>query len=121
MKRIKWLGIAWCLLGFCAFMVCPVSAEERKIEVDHPEDWVEISGELESIDLDTSRIIVKVYQDEDESAYEEDTIFVTQEAQIVKFDTRLSLRNLRPGNKIVVRYNIAENGEKEAYYIWVKE
>lgn len=119
MKIIIWVLIisAMSLYGYFLF---PALAQDNRFYMHHPENWEEIAGKLESIDLDTSVLAIKAYSDKEKTSYQEITILVTKMARIEKDGQVIALKELKAGDEISIRYVVTINGQKEAYYLWVK-
>lgn len=84
-------------------------------------DTAEITGRIENIDYDSSMIKLKVYSDEEETAYKYYEIYVGEDAKIEQNGKPITLRDLSSGERISVQFIIAKNGEREATYISAKE
>lgn len=119
MKKSMWI-LGFLAVSLYGFILAPVYAQERRLEMNHPENWEEIVGKVESLDLDTSIMGIKAYSNEEKTSYQDVTILITKEAKIVKNGEDLALKDLKTGDEISVRYIVTANGQKEAYYIWVK-
>lgn len=118
MKYNLWIFVSFAL-SFNGMSGTPVYAQNR-LEMNHPENWEEIVGEVESFNHDTAIMVIKAYADGKKTSYQEVTILITKEAKIVKDGKELALKDLKTGDKLSVRYIETANGQKEAYYLWVK-
>jgi hypothetical protein len=119
MKTSRWI-FCFFVMSLYGLIVFPVYAQERRFEINHPENWEEIAGKVESLNLDISMMVVKAYSGEEKSSYEEVTILITKEAKIFKDDQEFALKDLKDGDEITVRYILTADGQKAAYYLWVK-
>ena len=119
MKINMWIFgfLSMCLYGL---ILSPAYAQDRRLDMNHPESWEEIVGRVESFNLDTSILTIKAYSGEERTSYQEVTILITKEAKIVKNGQGFALKDLKTGDEISIRYIVTANGQKEAYYLWVK-
>lgn len=119
MKKNIWI-VGVFVISLYGQMVFSLYAQERGIETNRLENWQEIAGKVESIDLDSSMLSIKAYSDESKISYRDVTILIAKEAKIVKNDQDFSLKDLKTGDEISIRYIATANGQKEAYYLWIK-
>jgi hypothetical protein len=119
MKKNIWI-LGFFVMSLYGFILFSAYAQEGSLEINQPENWQEISGKVENLDVDTSMIVIKVYSDEAQTSYRDVTVLITKEAKIVKDGKDFSLQDLKSGDEISVRYIVTANGQKEAYYLWVK-
>ena len=80
----------------------------------------EITGKIEEINYETSFILVKNYVDESMDIYQEDNIYVLEEAVIEKDGNYIKFNDLLKDERITVRCRITADGRKEADHIWIK-
>jgi hypothetical protein len=113
------------LLFVLFFMVCV----SNSFSAGYPEDPVvapeiddeEITGTIEAINQDISVILVKIYADEEMADYQEINFYVLREAIIKQDGKPITLKDLFSGEKITLRYRVADDGRKEVKHIWVTE
>ncbi len=119
MKKSIWTFVFF-LMVFYGAILFPVCAQERGVEMNNSNDWEEIVGKVEKLDLDTSMLVVKVYSDGEQTSYQDVKISVTKEAKIVKDGQEFALKDLKAGDEISVRYIVTANGQNAAYHLWIK-
>ncbi len=119
MKRSLWI-YTFVIMSLYGFLLSPLYAQQGKVEVFHQDNWEEVTGKVESLSLESSIMVVKVFLDEGKSTYQESTISVMKEAEILREGKVLALKDLKIGDNIAVRYILAAGGQKQAYFIWLK-
>ena len=71
-------------MGFYGFILIPAYAQENRLEMNQPENWQEISGKVENIDVGTSMIVIKVYSDEAQTSYRDVTVLIFEKSAKTK-------------------------------------
>lgn len=115
-----WL-IGLIILSLVGLMTSGVNAQDETVNMNHLEDWEEVAGKVENINYDTSILTIKAYSGETKAFYQILPILITREAKIVKHGERFSLKDIKSGDKVTIRYIVTANGQKEAYYLWVRK
>jgi len=78
-----------------------------------------VSGEVVSVDLVKSEVVVKQLKDAVTSTYENTTFAVAPETKIAKGDAILKLSDLKAGDKITVKYTADVLGKQKVESITV--
>ncbi|GEM_PF-1977102 len=120
MKKVMWL-IGLIILSLVGLMTSGVNAQDEAVNMNHLEDWEEVAGKVETINYDTSILTIKAYSGETKAFYQILPILITREAKILKHGKRFSLKDIKSGDKVTIRYIVTANGQKEAYYLWVRK
>jgi len=101
------IGVA----GMALPVFAQVAAEEKAISV---------SGEVVSVDLGKSQVVVKQLKDAVTSTYENTTFEVAPETKVTKADTTLQLSDLKVGDKVIVKYTTDVSGKQKVESITVE-
>jgi len=82
-----------------------------------------VSGEVVSVDLVKSEVVVKQLKDAVTSTYNNTTFAVAPETKIAKGDATLKLSDLKAGDKVTVKYTTDVSGKQkvESIAVEVKE
>jgi len=81
---------------------------------------ISVSGEVVSVDLVKSEVVVKQLKDVVTSTYENITFAVAPETKIIKDDATLKLSDLKAGDKITVKYTTDVLGKQKVESIAVE-
>ena len=114
MGKIIRLTVACLVVLGIAGAVIPLYAQV-KVE----EKAVSISGEVVSVDLVKSEIVVKQLKDAVTSAYENTAISISTETKIQKGELALKLSDLKAGDKVMVAYASDAEGMQQVKSIEV--
>jgi hypothetical protein len=112
-KVMKLALVCLAVIGMVG-VVLPVyaqgAAEEKAISV---------SGEVVSVDLVKSEVVVKQLKDAVTSIYENTAFKVAPETKITKGDATLKLSDLKAGDKVTVEYAVDVLGKQKVESITV--
>lgn len=102
-------------MGRVALPVYAQGAAEQKA--------ISVSGEVVSVDLVKSEVVVKQLKDAVTSTYENTTFVVAPETKIQKGDAALKLSDLKAGDKVNVKYasDVLGKQKVESISVEVKE
>jgi len=81
---------------------------------------ISVSGEVVSVDLVQSNVVVKQLKDAVASTYENTTFVVAPETKIQKGDATLKLSDLKAGDKVTVKYTNDVSGKQKIESISVE-
>jgi len=79
-----------------------------------------VSGEVVSVDLVKSEVVVKQLKDAVTSTYNNTTFAVAPETKIAKGDATLKLSDLKAGDKVTVKYTTDVSGKQKVESIAVE-
>jgi len=79
-----------------------------------------VSGEVVSVDLVKSEVVVKQLKDAVTSTYENTTFKVAPETKITKGDATLKLSDLKAGDKVTIKYTTDVLGKQKVESIAVE-
>ena len=96
-------------------MAAPVFAQEKA----EPQ-VTSVSGEIVSVDLVKSEVVVKQLKDVVTSTYTNTTFAVALETKITKDDATLKLSDLKAGDKVTVKYTTDVLGKQKVESIAVE-
>ena len=113
-KIMKLAIVCLAVVGLVGVTV-PVFAQEKT----EPQ-IASVSGEVVSVDLVKSEVVVKQLKDAVTSAYENTIFAVASETKITKDDATLKLSDLKAGDKVSVKYASDVLGKQRAESISVK-
>lgn len=108
------------LLAFFGLVAVPsvvLSQEEQKPQIVSVEV---ISGEVASVDLAKSALVIKQLKDQVNKVYEEVALSVDSSTSIQKGPNTINLSEIKIGDMADVEYAVKE-GRNIAAYIWVAE
>jgi hypothetical protein len=83
------------------------------------EKAISVSGEVVSVDLVKSEVVVKQLKEVVTSTYENTTFSVAPETKITKGDAALKLSDLKAGDKVTVKYAADVLGKQKVESITV--
>ena len=83
------------------------------------QEAISVSGEVVSVDLVKSEVVVKQLKDAVTSTYENTIFSVAPETKIQKEDTTLKLSDLKAGDKVTVKYAADVLGKQKVESITV--
>ncbi len=98
-----------------AGIALPAYAQEKT-----EEGITSVSGEVVSIDLAKSEVVVKQLKDVVAGTYENTTCSVVPETKIQKESSILKLSDLKAGDKVTIKYVANASGTKKAESITVE-
>jgi len=81
---------------------------------------ISVSGEVVSVDLVKSEVVVKHLKDAVTKTYENITFSVAPETKITKGDATLKLSDLKAGDNVTVNYTTDVSGKQKVESIVVK-
>jgi ABC-type Fe3+-hydroxamate transport system substrate-binding protein len=113
-KVMKFALVCLAVVGLVGVAV-PVFAQEKA----EPQ-VTSVSGEVVSVDLVKSEVVVKQIKDVVASTYENTTFAVASEMKIQKGDVTLKLSDLKAGDKVTVKYTTDVLGKKKVESIAVE-
>jgi len=99
-----------------AGVVVPVYSQEKTEQ----QIVASVSGEVVSVDLVKSEVVVKQLKDAVTSTYENTTLVVVPEIKIQKGDANLKLSDLKAGDKVTVKYTSDVLGKQKIESISVE-
>ena len=116
-KVMRFAVVCLAVIGMVGVTV-PVFAEEKA----EPQ-VTSVSGEVISVDLVKSEVVVKQLKDAVTSTYVNTTFSVVPETKITKGDATLKLSDLKAGDKVIVKYTTDVLGKQkvESISVEVKE
>jgi hypothetical protein len=116
-KVMKLALVCLAVVGLVGVAV-PVFAQEKA----EPQ-VTSVSGEVVSVDLAKSEVVVKQLKDTVTSTYENTTFVVAPETKIQKGDATLKLSDLKAGDKVSIKYasDVLGKQKVESISIEVKE
>ncbi|MCX5692638.1 MAG: hypothetical protein NTX47_03020 [Candidatus Omnitrophica bacterium] len=121
MGMVKGMKLALVLLVVAglAGVVVPVYSQEKTEQ----QIVASVSGEVLSVDLVKSEVVVKQLKDAVTSTYENTAFVVALETKIQKGDANLKLSDLKAGDKVTVKYTSDVLGKQkiESISVEVKE
>ena len=97
-------------------MAAPVFAQEKA----QTAPVTSVSGEIVSVDLVKSEVVVKQLKDVVTSTYTNTTFAVALETKITKGDATLKLSDLKAGDKVTVKYTTDVLGKQKVESIAVE-
>ena len=97
-------------------IVVPAFSQEK---VEQPAA-TSVSGEVVSVDLVKSNVVVKQIKDPVTGTYENQTIAVLPETKVSKGDVALKLSELKAGDKVTVKYTTDAKGKQKVESIAVE-
>ena len=100
MVRVMKLALVLLIVAGVAGVVVPVYSQEKTEQ----QIAASVPGEVVSVDLVKSEVVVKQLKDAVTSKYENTTFVVAPETKIQKGDANLKLSDLKAGDKIIVKY-----------------
>ena len=112
-KVMKFALVCLAVVGLVGVAV-PVFAQEKT----EPQ-VTSVSGEVVSVDLVKSEVVVKQLKDVVASTYENTTFKVAPETKITKGDATLKLSDLKAGDKVTVKYTTDALGKQKVESIAV--
>jgi uncharacterized protein (DUF2141 family) len=113
-KVMKLVLVCLAVVGLVGVTV-PVFAQEKA----EPQ-VTSVSGEVVSMDLLKSEVVVKQLKDAVTSTYENTTFVVAAETKITKGDAALKLSELKAGDKVSVKYISDVSGKQKVEIISVE-
>ena len=113
-KVMKFAVICLAVVGLVGVAV-PVFAQEKA----EPQ-VTSVSGEVVSVDLVKSEVVVKQLKDVVTSTYTNTTFSVASETKITKGDATLKLSDLKAGDKVTVKYTTDVLGKQKVESIAVE-
>jgi hypothetical protein len=113
-KAMKFALVCLAVVGMVgvAFSVYAQGAVEQKA--------ISVSGEVVSVDLVKSEVVVKQLKDAVTSTYESTTFAVAPETKIQKGDATLKLSDLKAGDKVTVKSTADALGKQKVESIAVE-
>lgn len=117
-KTLRILLCALFILGAIKTMVLPVFSQEDADMQEAVSSVAEISGEIVSVNAEESTIVVRY--SEDEQAYEEVTLQVTEETLIEENGQPAEISDLDAGDDVSLVYTTDTTGGKIADSIWIQ-
>ena len=99
------------MVGIALPVYAQGAAEEKAISV---------SGEVVSVDLVKSEVVVKQLKDVVAVTYENTTFVITPETKIIKGDAALKFSDLKAGDKVIVKYTTDVLGKQKVESIAVE-
>ncbi len=99
-----------------AGVVVPAFSQEK---VEQPA-VTSVSGEVVSVDLVKSTVVIKQIKDPVSGAYENQVISVLPETKVTKGDAALKLSDLKAGDKVLVKYITDAQGAQKVESISVE-
>ncbi|MFH2137274.1 MAG: hypothetical protein ABII88_02050 [Candidatus Omnitrophota bacterium] len=106
-------NISLCLIFSVCFLLSPLvvfSAEEQMIESTENAS-MELSGQVVSVDIENQQVVVE-YQLEDSEDVTTTVFYLSEATEIYKDGEKVSTSGLKEGDKVVVTYQIDDNGSK---------
>ncbi len=82
--------------------------------------FIEKSGVVESVDLSSLTLTLRVYQSGNESIFSRESYHVQDDAQIVRGRDTISLKDLKQGDRITLKYSVSSEGRSEVFLIVVE-
>lgn len=113
-KTMKFALVCLAVIGLAGVAV-PVFAQEKA----EPQITL-VSGEVVSVDLVKSEVVVKQLKDAGAGTYENTTFAVAAETKIQKGDTTLKLSDLKAGDKVTVKSTADASGKQTVESIAVE-
>jgi len=113
-KVMKLALVCLAVVGLVGVAV-PVFAQEKA----EPQ-VTSVSGEVVSVDLVKSEVVVKQLKDAITSTYGNTTFAVASETKIAKDDATLKLSDLKAGDKVTVKYTTDVLGKQKVESIAVE-
>jgi len=113
-KVMKLALVCLAVVGLVGVAV-PVFAQEKA----EPQ-VTSVSGEVVSVDMVKSEVVVKQLKDVVAGTYENTTFVITPETKIIKSDTTLKLSDLKAGDKVTVKYTTDVLGKQKVESIAIK-
>ena len=114
-KVMKFALVCLAVVGLVGVSV-PVFAQEKA----QTAQVTSVSGEIVSVDLVKSEVVVKQLKDVVTSTYTNTTFSVVSETKITKGDATLKLSDLKAGDKITVEYTTDVSGKQKVESIAVE-
>lgn len=113
------LALVLLVVAGLAGVVVPVYSQEKTEQ----QIVASVSGEVLSVDLVKSEVVVKQLKDAVTSTYENTAFVVALETKIQKGDANLKLSDLKAGDKVTVKYTSDVLGKQkvESISVEVKE
>jgi len=115
-KIIKLVVIFLVVVGVAAGVAVPVYSQEKAEQ----SAVTSVSGEVVSVDLVKSIVVVKQLKDPVASTYEDVTVSVSPETKVLKGDATLKLSDLKVGDKVKVKSTIDASGASKVVSIAVE-
>ena len=115
MDRVMKLAVVCLAVIGMVGVVAPVFAQEKA----EPQ-VTSVSGEVVSVDLVKSEVVVKQLKDAVTSTYNNTTFAVAPETKIAKGDATLKLSDLKAGDKVTVKYTTDVSGKQKVESIAVE-
>lgn len=115
MIKLMRLALVFIAVVGMAGVVLPAYGQE-KVE----QNATSISGEIVSVDLVKSEVVVKQLKDAVSSTYINTTFSIAPETKILKEDSALKLPDLKAGDKVTVKYVIDAAGKQKVESVSVE-
>ena len=113
-RVMKFAVVCLAVIGMVGVAVPVFAQEKAKPQV------TSVSGEVVSVDLVKSEVVVKQLKDAVTSTYENTTFAVAPETKIAKGDATLKLSDLKAGDKVTVKYTTDVLGKQKVESIAVE-
>jgi len=114
-KGMKLALILLVVVGVVGIVV-PAFSQEK---VEQPA-VTSIAGEIVSVDLVKSAVVIKQIKDPAAGTYENQTISVLPETKVTKGDVALKLSELKAGDKVTVKYITDASGKQKVESVAVE-
>ncbi len=101
-----------------AGMVFAAYAQE---EAPQQAQSISVSGEVVSVDLEKSEVVLKQLKDAAYGTYENTVISIVPETKVQKGEVALTVSDLKAGDKITIQCVAGAEGKQEAQVISVSE
>ena len=115
MVRVMKLAVVCLAVVGMVGVAVPVFAQEKAAP-----QVTSVSGEVVSVDLVKSEVVVKQLKDAVTSTYNNTTFAVAPETKIAKGDAILKLSDLKAGDKVTVKYTTDVSGKQKVESIAVE-
>ena len=116
MVRVMKLAVVCLAVIGMVGVAVPVFAQEKAPAAE----VTSVSGEVVSVDLKKSEVVVKQLKDAVTSTYENTTFAVAPETKIAKGDATLKLSDLKAADLVIVKYTTDVSGKQKVESIAVE-
>lgn len=119
MVKVMKFALVCLVVAGLAYAAAPVFAQEKVAP-----QITSVSGEVVSVDLVKSEVVIKQSKDAVTGTYENTAFTAAPETKIAKGDTALQLSDLKAGDKVSVKYSsddILEGQKVESILVETEE
>ena len=122
MMKLFGVAVLGTLLGVTALPVVAQEAEEPAAimaEEAEPEQAASITGQVASVDVEDSSLVVSYTVDETQATIESASFKVTDDTIIMQAETALDLSAIAEGATVTIEYSLYAENARWAKAIWV--